>query len=77
VEVLWHGIPTIAWDVSSNAEVIEDGVSGWLVKLGDVEGMKNKILVQSTFGHISSGSLNAIKLRFDQEILTSVFTKTL
>lgn len=43
VEVLWHGIPTIAWDVSSNAEVIEDGVSGWLVKLGDLEEMKNQL----------------------------------
>jgi glycosyltransferase involved in cell wall biosynthesis len=37
IETLHHGIPTIAWDISSNPEVIEDGVSGYLVKPFEVE----------------------------------------
>jgi glycosyltransferase involved in cell wall biosynthesis len=37
IETLYHGIPTVAWDISSNPEVIEDGVSGYLVKPFEVE----------------------------------------
>lgn len=43
IETLWYGVPTIAWDVSSNPEIIENGVTGYLAKLGDVEALKNKV----------------------------------
>lgn len=43
IETLQYGIPTIAWNVSSNPEIIEDGVTGALVELGDIEGIKRKI----------------------------------
>lgn len=51
IETLQYGIPTIAWDVSSNPEIIEDGVTGGLVKLGDLKslGTKIKMLSDSQF----------------------------
>lgn len=44
IETLQYGVPTIAWDVSSNPEIIEDGVTGCLVGLGDVVELKKKTL---------------------------------
>lgn len=43
IETLQFGIPTVAWDVSSNPEIIIDGETGLLVRLGDVENLKVKI----------------------------------
>ena len=47
IETLQYGVPTVAWDVSSNPEIIEDGVTGGLVRLGDVGGLVTKLLVIS------------------------------
>jgi len=47
IETLQYGVPTVAWDVSSNPEIIEDGVTGALVELGDVGGLVTKLLVVS------------------------------
>lgn len=43
LEVIWNQIPTIAWDVSSNAEIIESGINGWLIKVGDINDLFRKI----------------------------------
>lgn len=43
IETLQYGVPTIAWDVSSNPEIIEDGVTGALVELGDVKSLVLKV----------------------------------
>lgn len=43
IETLQYEIPTIAWDVSSNPEIIEDGKTGYLVKLGDVKELTNRV----------------------------------
>ncbi len=43
IETLQFEIPTVAWDVSSNPEIIEDGKTGHLVKLGDVKDLSNRV----------------------------------
>ncbi|MCF8227321.1 MAG: glycosyltransferase [Bacteroidales bacterium] len=37
--------PIIAFDVSSNPELVKEGINGYLVKLGDIQGMVEKILL--------------------------------
>jgi glycosyltransferase involved in cell wall biosynthesis len=43
IETLQFGIPTIAWDVSSNPEIIKNGKNGFLVKVGDVGEVKKRL----------------------------------
>ncbi len=44
IEVLQYGVPTVAWDVSSNPEIIQDENSGKLLPLGDVKALKDAAL---------------------------------
>ena len=43
IETLQYGVPTIAWDVSSNPEIVVDGVTGKLVKDFDVKKVAEEI----------------------------------
>ena len=47
IETIYYEVPVIAWDVSSNKEVISQGQNGQLVKVGDTKEvytlLKNKI----------------------------------
>lgn len=43
IETLQYGVPTVAWDVSSNPEIIEDGKTGFLVKPFEVEGILKSV----------------------------------
>ena len=43
IETLLYEVPTIAWNVSSNPEIIEDKINGLLVKTGDIQGLKTAI----------------------------------
>jgi glycosyltransferase involved in cell wall biosynthesis len=43
VEYQLCGVPAVAFDVGGNREVIEDGVTGFLLKHGDLDGMREKI----------------------------------
>lgn len=38
------GKPVVATDIRGNRDLVEDGVNGYLVKLGDVEGLANSII---------------------------------
>lgn len=69
IETLQFGLPTIAWDLSSNPEIVVDGKTGYLVKAFNVSVMKEKVLelahnveVRNTF--ISNG-LNHVSDNFD------------
>ncbi len=42
IETLQFGVPTIAWDVSSNPEIIEDAQTGYLAELGNVPELVTK-----------------------------------
>lgn len=37
------GLPVIASDICYNGEIVKDGVSGWLFRAGDEEGLRNLI----------------------------------
>lgn len=42
IETLQYGVPTLAWNVSSNPEIIEDKVTGLLATLGNTEELAEK-----------------------------------
>lgn len=44
VEAMAEKKPVIAFDIKSSAEVVDDGVSGYLVPRGDVEAMAEKVI---------------------------------
>lgn len=66
IETLQFGIPTIAWDVSSNPEIIEDGVTGSLVKLGDVQGLSEKVKAMISGNEAQAYVQNGIQKVQDQ-----------
>ena len=71
IETLHHGIPTIAWDLSSNPEIIKDNVTGLLAKAHDVKDLKDKVelLIQNqnlVSGFISNG-FKLINETFDSQ----------
>lgn len=43
IETLQYGVPIIAWNISSNPEIIEDGITGGLVEPFDVEKLSLKV----------------------------------
>jgi len=43
IETLQYGIPTVAWNISSNPEIITSGETGFLAKLGDIHEFKEMI----------------------------------
>ncbi|MFP5385885.1 MAG: glycosyltransferase [Bacteriovoracia bacterium] len=65
IEVLWHGVPTVAWDVSSNPEVIFNSELGLLVKSLDSISMKEAIFKVIVKKENSSNSLLTLKEKFD------------
>jgi len=43
VEAMAHGLPVIAFRVGAVTELVENGKNGFIVDIGDIEGMKSKI----------------------------------
>lgn len=71
IETLQYGVPTIAWDVSSNPEIIEDGVTGGLAKPFEVIELYKKLMTitasqESTKNVIDMGYLKVEEL-FDSQ----------
>ncbi len=65
IETLHFGVPIVAWDVSSNPEIVVDGQNGLLSKAYDVRDLKNqtsKVLGQPL---AESGNSDLLKQRFD------------
>ena len=44
MEAMAAGIPVAATDVDGTRDLIEDGVTGWLVEAGDVDGLADRLL---------------------------------
>lgn len=44
MEAMAAGKPVVATDIRGNRDLVKDGVNGYLVKLGDVEGLDNSII---------------------------------
>lgn len=81
IETLQYGVPTIAWDVSSNPEIIEDGVTGFLVGVGDVGilGEKLKFLVNNKThtSCIKNNGKEVVSQRFDSLTNLKVLENTI
>lgn len=60
IETLQYEIPTIAWDVSSNPEIILNGQTGYLAKLEDVTDMKEKLLLLRKNNEITNVIVNGV-----------------
>jgi glycosyltransferase involved in cell wall biosynthesis len=72
IETLQHGIPTIAFDISSNPEIIEHGKTGLLAKpfeiselVACVEKIKND---QELRNHLIETGQQVVKNKFDNQI---------
>ncbi len=69
IETLQYGVPTIAWDVSSNPEIIEDGVTGFLVGLGDVANLTKNVreLIENSkrSEELKENGLEKVSKKFD------------
>jgi glycosyltransferase involved in cell wall biosynthesis len=44
IETIFYAVPVIAWDVSSNSELIENRINGLLIPFDDKDMLKNAIL---------------------------------
>jgi len=44
IEYSYHGVPAVAFDTGGNSEVVDEGVSGFLVPEGDLAAMADKVL---------------------------------
>lgn len=69
IETLQYGIPTLAWNVSSNPEIIEDGVTGLLATLGNTQELaeKTKELLQENAKIYIENGYKKVKETFDSK----------
>jgi glycosyltransferase involved in cell wall biosynthesis len=78
IETLQYGVPTIAWDVSSNPEIVVNGETGFLAKLGDVAQIHSFIREQNLGKFITAGQ-DRVRKDFDSkrniEILRQIIDK--
>jgi glycosyltransferase involved in cell wall biosynthesis len=61
IETLQFGLPTIAWDVSSNPEIVIDGETGYLAEMGNILKIKDIITEKKFTTFIENGVTKVIK----------------
>lgn len=78
IETLQYEVPTIAWNVSSNPEIIEDEKTGYLAELGNVNEltMKLKKLVEQNETLVKNGK-EAVYEKFDSTKNLNIITNLL
>lgn len=76
IETLQFGLPTIAWDVSSNPEIVIDGETGYLAKPFEVESLKAAVKKALNENHIKKG-IELVNNRFDTQKNLSILTNIL
>jgi glycosyltransferase involved in cell wall biosynthesis len=71
IETLQYGVPCVAWDVSSNPEVIEKDMNGILCKPFDINELKDKTLyfgvTKTQKNELMSESRKAFEQKFDSK----------
>ena len=68
IETLQYGVPTIAWDISSNPEIIENNKTGILVKMGETKAIKDsieRILDESVHGLVTKQGIEKVRKDFN------------
>jgi glycosyltransferase involved in cell wall biosynthesis len=77
IETLQYGVPTIAWDVSSNPEIIENKISGYLVTTGNTKEIK--LLIQNLNSErrslLSKNGIKKVADYFDSETNLKVLSQ--
>lgn len=70
LESLYNGVGIIGWNVGSSYETIEDGVNGYIVKLGDMNELIKKIRLSiSQHKKIGAGSKRIYEDRFSNKYI--------
>jgi glycosyltransferase involved in cell wall biosynthesis len=65
IETLQFGVPTVAWDISSNPEIVVNGENGFLVKDYSVEDLKDKTIAALKMPVIQAKASALLLDRFD------------
>ena len=68
LEAMSYGIPVISTDIGGIADIVQDGVTGYLTRVGDVDEMTNSItkLIENPelLEMFSNSSMNLYKEKF-------------
>ncbi len=78
IETLQFGVPTVAWDVSSNPEIVVDGETGLLAPVGDVVILKEKIdffVTQSLKKELIENGIKKVERDFDNNKNLNILQK--
>lgn len=80
MEASASGIPTVAFDVPGVREVVEDGVTGYLVPFGDVDAMAQKThyLIQNPDVRLEMGrkARALVESSFDSRVINQLYIET-
>jgi glycosyltransferase involved in cell wall biosynthesis len=77
IETLQYGVPTIAWDVSSNPEIVQNDVTGKLFPVGDVAGIKNSIKNFNRSSVLVANGYQKVTFEFDSSKNLKILQKIL
>ena len=78
LEAVSCGVPVVSFDTGGNRMIVENGISGYLVPVTDVDCLIEKsldIIKQNHIGQLRSSSLDFFERRFKPELLARRFTE--
>ena len=79
IEAMACGLPVVATSTTGSKEIIEDGINGFLVPIGDSEALSRKILYllnnQDKAKEISEAGKEMVKEKFNQEKINGKIVK--
>ena len=79
LEAMAHGVPPVVTDVGGNREIIEDGVSGYVVPAADHEALAEKIICllqdKELVRSIGEHACGTIQARFSMETMLSNYAQ--
>ncbi|SFC45451.1 N-acetyl-alpha-D-glucosaminyl L-malate synthase BshA [Bacillus sp. OV322] len=77
IEAMACGVPGIGTDIGGIPEVIEDGKTGFICKLGDVEDVASKAITllsdEDMHQRFSEASIKLVKTKFRSDIITAQY----
>jgi glycosyltransferase involved in cell wall biosynthesis len=78
IETLQHGIPTLAWDLSSNPEIIINGETGYLVQPFDVVRMRENLNEARNHSlQLKENGMNLVEKKFSYEENINLLVKVI
>lgn len=75
LEAFAAGTPVVATDVGAIPDMVRDGVEGFLIGVGDVDALSNRIAELIDDGEVRSRMGRAARERYEQEYTLETFTR--